>query len=155
MAFDAVRGAMVIFGGRTVPLSDTWEYAPIDLTALTYVVSVATGGNAALTINAGTNHAGRFYLVSGCMDGGGPRGIPSLPVSLLLNPDPYFWFNLVFPNTLIQNSLGKLDASGKATATVQVPKLPSSLIGFRFYHAYVVFQSSIDYASTPVPLTLI
>jgi hypothetical protein len=56
---------------------------------------------------------------------------------------------------VIASSLGILDASGKATATIHVPPLPPALIGWRFYHAYVVFQSSIDYASTPVPLTLV
>ena len=49
-----------------------------------------------------------------------------------------------------------LDASGKATATVRVPPgSRKSLIGTRYYHAYVVWGSSIDYASTPVPLTLV
>jgi len=155
-AYDSARGAIVIFGGTTPWTNDTWVYAPTDLTARAHVVSVATGGNVSLNLDAGTRHAGKFYLVSGCMDSGGPRGIPSLPVKLLLNPDGYFWFNLVFPNTLIQNSLRQLDALGKATATVQLPPLPLVPIGTRFYHAYVVFDSTgILYTSAPVPLTFV
>jgi hypothetical protein len=59
------------------------------------------------------------------------------------------------PNPLIRDALGILDGSGQATATIQVPPLPPGFVGSRFYHAYVVFTTHIDYASTPVPLTLV
>jgi len=36
-----------------------------------------------------------------------------------------------------------------------VPPIASVLIGWRFYHAYAASPSSIDHASTPVPLTLV
>jgi len=157
MACDAAHGWMILYGGNdgTTSLNDTWAYAPTDLTASTHLVSVATGRNVKLSIDAGNAQAQKSYCVLGCMGGTGPRGIPSLKVSLLLNPDAYFWFTAQYPNPLIRNSLGRLDASGKATATIHVPPLSTALIGSRFYHAYVAFKSSIDYASTPVPLTLV
>jgi len=156
MTYDPVRGAVMLFGGNAIHcFADVWAYAPTDLSASTHLVSVATGGNVKLSLDAGAAHAARNYWVLGCMDSGGPRGIPSLKINLRLNPDPYFWFTTYVPNPLIANSLGTLDTSGKATATIHVPPLSPALIGWRLYHAYVVFQSSIDYASTPVPLTLV
>jgi hypothetical protein len=161
LVYDSTRGVMVMFGGyATGFLSDrsqpnTWEFAPGDLAASTHTMSVATGGNVALSIDAGAAHAGKNHLVLGCLDGAGPRGLRAGGVTLLLGPDAYFWLTLSFPNTVIANSLGVLDPAGRATATVKVPPLPGALVGARFYHAYVVFTSRIDYASTPVPLTLV
>jgi hypothetical protein len=150
--YDAARGATVLCYANDY---ETWAYAPHDLTASTHLVSVATGGRVRLSIDAGKLHAGKHYWVLGCAEGSGPRGIPSLKVRLLLYPDPYFWFTARVPNPMILNSLGTLDASGRAAATIFVPPLPSSLIGWRFYHAYVAFQANVDYASTAVPLTLV
>ena len=59
------------------------------------------------------------------------------------------------PNTVIANSTGVLDGSGKARAALQMPPGLTALIGFRLYHAYIVFKSGVDYASTSVPLTLV
>jgi hypothetical protein len=156
MACDLARGSVVMFGGwdQASLFNRTWTYTPTDLTASAHLVSVATGGNVTLALNAGTGHGGKPYFVAGCMDGGAPRGMPLGKVTLLLNTDGYFWFTVLCPNTLIANSIGVLDGSGKATATVQVPRLSPVLIGLRFYHAFIAFRSSIDYASTPVPLTL-
>jgi hypothetical protein len=153
---------MIVFGGGYgLPRNDTWAYTPTDLTATAHTVSVAKGGNVILSLYAGTVHAGKSFLVAGCMDSGRPRGMPLGKVTLLLNPDDYFYLTALLPNTLIANSLGVLDASGKSPTakapTVQVPPLPHvpALIGTRFYHAYVVYSSTIDYASTPIPLTLV
>ena len=155
MAYDAVRGRIVLFGGLTSGgwFNDTWVYTPTDLTASFYRVSVATGGNVALYLYAGAANIGKSYLLAGCMDSGGQRVMPLGYVTLLLNPDGYFWHTVMFPNTLIANSFGMIDGSGKATAAVQVPSGLTALIGTRFFHAYIVFKTSIDYASTPVPLT--
>ena len=117
----------------------------------------SSGGNVRLNIDPGSTYARKNYWVVGCIDGTGTRGISLRPnVTLLLYPDWYFAFTVNHPNTLILNSLGTLDTSGKATATLLVPKgLPAKLVGTQIYHAHVVFQSRIDYASTPVPLTLV
>ena len=155
MTYDSACGAVVLFGGTdgSKDLRDTWEYAPRDLTASARFISVSTGGNIKMFLDAGTTHKGKFYIVLGTMSGTVP-GLKHGSLELLLFPDDYFMFTFLSPNTLIANSLGTLDLSGQATATVQVPKgLPTALIGLRFYHAYIVFKTSIDYASTPVPLT--
>jgi hypothetical protein len=153
MAYDAIRGHAVQLYSIDYT---TWIYTPHDLTASANVVSVAAGGNVRLNIDPGSTYAGKNYWVAGCIDGTGTRGIPlGTNATLLLYPDWYFAFTVNQPNTVIASSLGTLDASGRATATIHLPPLPSNLIGWRFYHAYVVFQSRIDYASTPVPLTLV
>jgi hypothetical protein len=159
MAHDAVKGATVLFGGMDAaqtPMNDTWEYAPTDLIASSHRASVATGGSIRFSLDAGTALAGKVYWLLGCVDNAGPRGIGAGNVTLLLNPDPYFWFTAAYPNPLIAGSLGQLDSAGKAAATLLVPKgLPPTLVGTRFFHAYVAFHSRIHYASTPVPLTLV
>lgn len=159
MAYDAARGNTVLFGGHDgrIILNDTWIYSPTDLTASTHVVYVATGGAVTLSLDAGTIHSGKSYFVAGCMDSGSSLQMPLGNVTLLLNPDGYFWFMVYFPNNNFMHvdTQGTLDASGKATAKVLIPPGLTALLGLRFYHAYIVFRSSIDYASTPVPLTLI
>lgn len=159
MVYDPIQGTTILFGGidgTLAPMNDTWEYSPTDLIASTHRISVATGGSIQFGLDPGTALAGKFYWLLGCLDGTGTRGIVAGHVTLLLNPDPYFWFTAQYPNPLISNSLGRLDSAGKATAMLFVPKgLPASIIGTRFFHAYVAFESRIDYASTPVPLMLI
>jgi hypothetical protein len=152
MAYDGARGLMIVLDSYN---GQSWAYVAYDLTMSANLVSVGKGGNVEFEIDAGASHAGKGYFVLGCMDSPAPRGILLGGVTLLLNPDPYFWLTALHPNTLIANSLGLLDDAGRATATSHVPPLPSALIGWLFYHAYVVFQSRIDYASTPVPLTLV
>jgi len=89
------------------------------------------------------------------LDGVGPRGIPSGTVDLLLSPEAGFWLTALHPNTLIAGSPGTPDNPGDASATIKVPALPPTQIGTRFRHTYVVFRSSADPASMPVPLTLV
>ena len=72
-----------------------------------------------------------------------------------LNYDLYTRFTLTFPNSaLLANSKGRLDAKGRATATLQVPKgLSPSLIGLSVHHAYLTFAgTAIRTASNPVPV---
>jgi len=53
----------------TKSVKDTWEYVSTDLTASTHIVSVTTGGNVTLSLNAGNTHAGKYFFVLDCMDG--------------------------------------------------------------------------------------
>ncbi len=56
------------------------------------------------------------------------------------------------------NTKATLDASGRAQASFNIPKvnLPSA-IGLVFHHAYLVYDANniIYMASNPVPLTLV
>lgn len=157
MAYDSTRGEMVLFGGDDGKnfFDGTWIFAPTDLIAMSFLVSAATGGHVGLSLDAGSVHGGKTYYMSGSVDTGSYRHLVLGNVPVLLTPDWYFWFLIQFPNTLIAKSLDVLDSLGTATATVQVPPGLTTLIGMRFYHAYVVFKTGIDYASTPVPLEFV
>ena len=153
MAYDETHGCAIQL--YSIDFT-TWAYAPTDLTASSHTVSLAAAGNVGLTLDPGRMHAGKNYWIVGCVDGTGSRGINVSPmVYLLLYPDSYFGLTVSHPNLFIANALGTLDVNGKATATIRIPAgFPSSLSGTRLYHAYVVFRAKIDFASTPVPLTL-
>ena len=88
-----------------------------------------------------------------------PQGIDlGNNVTLPLSFDPYLTLTALAPNSqLLTNTLGQLDASGKATARwTAIPQIPASFGGTVFRHAYVVFGNSpFDLASNPVPLTLV
>jgi hypothetical protein len=156
MAYDEHRQRTVLFGGGgNRVFDDTWELAAVDLVPSVNFVSAQAGGNVRFTLDAGSRRAGMNYLILGCLDGSGKRGLHLGHVDLLLYPDLYFWLTLLYPSGLISNSPGTFDAQGRATATIRVPAgLPCALVDCRFYHAYVVFQSQVEYASTPAPLTI-
>jgi len=156
VAYDAVSGSTLLLNADGWLGNAMWTYAPRDLIASTHVVPVGTGATVKLFIDPGDGRLGGNYWVVGCFDGSGQRGMVLSPtVKLLLYPDWYFQFTVNHPNTWIANSLGTLGGMGKATATIKVPSLPPWVIGYRFYHAYAVFRSKLEYASTPVPLTLV
>ncbi len=149
--YDRTRGELV---STQLHEQETWTYAPRDSVASTHRVSVATGGRVTLVLTPGLAHAGKAYWVCGCVDTGAKRGIAIGRVTVMLTPDPYFWLTARIPNPLHVNTVGRLDSRGRATATLRVPRLPSTLVGIRFYHAYLLAGTSIDYAGLPVPLTL-
>jgi hypothetical protein len=78
-------------------------------------------------------------------------------VNLPLNLDGYTDTTLAFVNSaLFPNTMGSLDASGKGAAAFNVPRLPPSSIGLKFYHAYLAFDAPLRFqmASNPVTLTM-
>jgi hypothetical protein len=156
MAYDSTRGCVVFPDYYLSHPGIVYEYAPVDLVPSVSTVSVATGGSVQFSLDAGSRRAGKNYWILGCHDSPA-RGITAgKDITLLLAVDSYFLITLLHPNTFIAGSAGALDPTGKATATLHLPPgLPAALIGSRFYHAYVVFRSNIDYAATPVPLTLV
>ena len=152
IVYDKTRGAMVLChaGDREV-----WAYSTHELTLSNPLVSVATGAAVTLSIDAGLAHAGKSYRVAGCMDAPSPKGIPLGRITLPLHPDPYFWLTLQSPELVITGATGTLDSTGKATASIRVPALPAAFAGLRFLHAFVVFQTQLEHASVPMPLTLV
>ena len=104
-------------------------------------IPVATGGRQTLSLNAGAAEGGAPYLLVGTTSG----TIPGTTVGSLrvpINIDGYTLFTIASPNTLpLTNSMGNLDAAGKATATLTVPASPS-LLGVTGHHAFVTFNSS-------------
>ncbi len=156
---------MVLFGGRSRGgiMGDTWEYgASQSLTGSPPAISIATGGTHTFTLNAGTPNASRLYWIFGSVTGWSP-GValvsPAGSVNIPLNPD--FWTDLTIglANTpLLTRTRGVLDAAGKGSAFLAVPKITnSSVVGTWFYHAYLVYDANNNFymASNPVTLTLV
>jgi len=108
-----------------------------------------------LMLDAGAVNAGSFYALLGSFSGTRP-GLPLPPVTLPLNFDPYLTFLAGNPNGLIGNSMGLLDAAGRATATLYGSRLPREAAGALVHHAYLVFApglSGFAMASNAVPMT--
>ena len=111
-------------------------------------------GTQTLTIDAGQRHAGRSYFMLGSVTGTVP-GTLFGGVHIPLNIDTWTLAELNFVNSpVLTNFAGNLDASGRATATINVPPgLPSGL-GFSVHHAYLVYgRTNVPHmASNAVPL---
>ena len=118
-------------------------------------LSIATGGVQTMRLDGGVAHAGKPYLIVGSLSGTAP-GSPFLGLNIPLNIDPYFWFLVANPNTLIAPSWGTLDAAGKATASLTLPTGVSPVhAGVLFHHAWVAFGAAgVEFASSPVTLAL-
>ena len=126
-------------------------------------ISLAAGGQQALSLGAGQDQAGRFYLVLGSLLGTSP-GFPIDSVELPLVVDTYFVFSLTHPNSaLLSNTFGVLDAAGRAEAAFGLPAgAPADLAGTTAHHAYVTIDAApapgqpfVPYASNAVPLLLL
>ena len=132
--------------------------ARLTLSSDSHFVSLAKGGTQTVSLDAGSSHAGKVYILLGTLSGTSPGIKLNNSVTLPLNLDAYLNITLAFPNVLhLSTSLGWLDSSGKAMAKfTAIPLFPPALVGLLFHHAYVVIGSSpFDFASNAVPLTLL
>lgn len=117
-------------------------------------VSIGGLGSQVMTLDAGIANAGRQYYILGSVTGVTPGLSLASGAHIPLNPGPYFFLLLDFPNILIASQIGLLDGAGQATATFTVPPgTPTSLIGFTLQHAYVLLNPK-DYVSNVVDVTL-
>ena len=107
-------------------------------------ISLASGGTQTLLLRAGTAHAGRNYLVAGSLSEIEP-GFRLRGSYVPLNIDSYFGFSLRQANQgPLVATLGTLNGSGNATASVTIPSATSpSLAGLRLAHAFVVFENGL------------
>jgi len=125
-------------------------------------VSLTTGGTQRLTLAAGQAYSWKSYWTLGSVTGTTPglrAGPPSRPVHIPLNPDVWTNYTIMLPNTtVLTQTKGTLDATGRASAYLNIPmfNLPSA-IGLVFHHAYVVYDQSMNLymASNAVPLKLV
>ena len=121
-------------------------------------LSLATGGTITFTLDAGPAFAGDTYFLVGSTTGTEP-GIPLSGVTLPLVVDGYLVTTFTRPNTPpLANSLGTLDGSGRATATLTLPAgLPPALAGLQVFHAFLALDpvsQAVLFASSPARLTL-
>ncbi|QDU69846.1 choice-of-anchor B family protein [Engelhardtia mirabilis] len=122
------------------------------------VISLASGGNHALSLHAGAAFAGDTYIVLGSLSGTAP-GVAIDGVVLPLNPDAYTTATLTGALApLFVGTFGQLDGSGAASASIVLNAgLDPSLAGLVLDHAYPVLDTAsltVVFASNAVSLEL-
>lgn len=139
----ALDGGLVTYALRAAPLSTS----PSEL-------SLGTGGQQLLHLDAGESLAGKPYLVLGSAHGTSP-GVVLGTVTVPLNFDKYFALTARQPNgSYLVNAAGLLDQAGQAEAAFQLPAgAPPALLGLTLNHAFVVIDGAAVFASNPEPLS--
>ena len=117
-------------------------------------LSLIFGGTQALTLNAGPERAGHFYLLLGSLSGTAPT-TPFLGLDLPLVADPYLQLTLgLGAGDLFAGQVGVLDGEGRATSSFTIPSTPLvQLITTPANHAFVAFDAELTptFVSTPFP----
>ncbi|MEO0652013.1 MAG: reprolysin-like metallopeptidase, partial [Planctomycetota bacterium] len=112
----------------------------------TQTISFYTGGSQTLSLNAGAQYAGDFYILLGSLSGTDP-GTSLLGAQLPLVSDAYFNLTLNQGGAgLISNGFGLLDANGAAEAVFSIPASPFSfgLLVTPANHAFLVFDETLN-----------
>jgi hypothetical protein len=126
------------------------------LTALPRKISEVTGGTQNLYLNAGPAHANQLYVVAGSGSGTNP-GTPIGAFTVPLNLDIYTDFTLMNANVgPYVNTLGVLNADGRALAQIVLPPLPG-FAGLVVHHAYGVLDAfnNLVFVSEAAPLEVV
>jgi hypothetical protein len=120
-------------------------------------LSGAAGGTVTFDVIAGSPHAGRTYVLLGSASG----TTPGIPVGgglvLPLNFDPVLQFTFDNANTpVLSNTLGVLDALGRATATLNLPAGAVAGPGQAHFAAAIIDAATATVVATTnaVPLSV-
>ena len=107
-------------------------------------VSLAAGGTHDMYLDAGPLSGNNLYLVLGTVSGTTP-GIPVGAFTLPLTFDGYLNFTLLNANSgVLQNTLGFLDANGRAAAALNVSAGTNpGLAGTNVDHAFIAFDLAL------------
>ncbi|MCB9920205.1 MAG: hypothetical protein H6832_17520 [Planctomycetes bacterium] len=115
-------------------------------------ISVQSGGEQRLWLDAGAKGAGMPFVILGSASGTMP-GLLVGGARVPLNVDAYFWLSLGAQNPLLLGGQGRLDAQGSATSLVRVPAAVAQLLRLHtLQHAAVVFTTEQGTPSNAVPL---
>ncbi len=130
-----------------------------DFTSDTIQFSAATSNQANFTLNPGPAYAGWNYIVLLSASGNYP-GVVSGGNWLLLNMDNVFTYSKMnYNSAMLVNTLGKINASGQASATLKTFNPMLGWQGRTLNVAYILFQSAppvpLAYASMPVSILFI
>jgi subtilisin family serine protease len=125
-------------------------------------LSISTGGRVDFRIEAGTQNAGRFYMLLGSASGMEPGLLLEGQFLLPLVPDGYLLSSLAVDGSLpLTLNFGLLDASGRGLARFELPPAVNpALVGKRAHHAALVFGAEpaptwIQLVSNPSSLDLL
>jgi len=132
--------------------------ATLSLTTDTHLLSASEGGSQVLELDGGAGLAHVPYVLLGTSSGVWP-GFATPTTHVPLNPDVTTLLELANLNSpSLVDFVGSFDASGAATARIQLPGgLPPAIVGTTLHHAWVSINpwGGIETAGTPAPLTLI
>ncbi|MFO1078275.1 MAG: hypothetical protein U1E73_11195 [Planctomycetota bacterium] len=127
------------------------------LSATPASINPQAGGTQTFALDFGSGGAGRGYWLFGSLSGTSP-GFQLGAAAVPLNVDFLTAFALQSPNVLpYANSLGLLDAQGRAAAAITVPPGLGVLTGLTANHATVLFDQATSQflaASNAAPLLL-
>ncbi|MBU0753907.1 MAG: C10 family peptidase, partial [Planctomycetes bacterium] len=114
------------------------------------------GGIVNFTLDAGTENAGRYYLLLGGISGTDPGTLlPWGHATLPLNWDIITDTILAYLNTTaFYDFLGILDGNGRATAQMNLPSLPVGLGGVVIHFAFTC-NNPFDVVSNPAAVEII
>ena len=114
-------------------------------------VSATTGGSHTMQLDAGAANAGRLYIVVASMSGTRP-GFDFGGFHVPLNLDSWFNLALAAANTAVYtNTLGFLDAQGRATASFNMPAGYPSFAGATINHAFGVIDGAGNITHVSLP----
>jgi hypothetical protein len=156
---DVVVGAPDVdsFASRySAGLAQVMSGKRLTLSYDTIWLELTTPSTQTLTLDAGATHPFHNYWIFGSFTGTKP-GIALNGVRIPLNYDPYTELAMGMPAPIYVGFRGILDATGKATASFNIPAgLPKSVPAMTLYHAYVIYgNQGITFASNAAPLRLI
>ncbi|MCA8964305.1 MAG: aryl-sulfate sulfotransferase [Planctomycetes bacterium] len=125
------------------------HYVERSLWASAKIVDAQNGGMVDLELRLGTMHAGDNYLLLASGSGTTPGISVGMAEVLPLNPDPWFYFSVIYADYpgLLDDTLGTLSANGSGTGHFRI--VPGILRGLDLNFAAVTF----DVAGTPTAVT--
>jgi hypothetical protein len=139
----ATLGAQKAGGGVETYLVTLPTGRPVLETDLSEI-STGAGGTQTMSLDAGVANAGNLYVLTGSASGTWP-GFESEGLHLPLNIDAYTHFTLGYANVAIPGSIAFLDGAGRSGALFGLlPGSDPSLAGIHLWHAYAVFDPSLQ-----------
>lgn len=151
---DNRNGDDDVFGQKVAPNGDLGaRFLSVDVSS----ISLAAGGTATLSLDAGERFGGSTYWMLGSNTGTSP-GQSGFGITLPLNNGPYFQFTNTNPTfSLFVDFRSTLDADGRAVAQVSFPAgFNPGLAGEVLDHAFVVLGGGpIDLVSEAVSFDLV
>ena len=122
------------------------ETHPLEVSGFT--LSQSTGGSIDFTLSAGSEYAGRWYIIFSTLSDTNPGTLITLKTMLRINWDA-FTSLMIGWLPLLPGFGGQLDAAGNASATLSLP--PET--GFTgFIHFGYLLLSPLGFPSNPVEL---
>ena len=108
-----------------------------------------------MTLEAGEDHAGRAYILTGSTSGTFPGTVlPGGLAVIPLNRDFFTGYVLDRLNTpRFMDFKGHLDGSGNGSAALDLGPIPSGWVGTTMWFAFAT-QSPYDFASNPVEIRI-